>query len=111
MLSTPACSAKDRSVVLSTLRKRTPPKARCILRKWGSMRRQLLQNLCGHQIYAPSPRNEVAMPRRAALGGDKDHGVAVHRVGIRRHLVNDFDVVIPIAAVERFVDGLEAHGP
>ena len=42
--STPAASAKDRSVVESTLKKRTPSNDCCMRRKCGSMRLQELQN-------------------------------------------------------------------
>ena len=51
MLSTPACSAKDRSVVESTLKKRTPLNDCCMRRKCGSIRRHELQNLCGHTKF------------------------------------------------------------
>ena len=43
--STPACSAKLRSVVESTLKKRTPLNDCCMRRKCGSILRQELQNL------------------------------------------------------------------
>ena len=85
MLSTPAASAKDRSVVESTRRKRTlsTTAASCEVR------------------VHPSTRI-------AELGSDKDHGVARDAVWRCWHLVH-LDLIIVVAAVQGFVQNFEGH--
>ena len=111
MLSTPAASAKDLSVVESTLKKRTPLNDCCMRRKCGSIRRHELQNLAVMKTCV-----EITPSTRRLLDGvvvdfhtDTYHSVARDAVWRCRHLVH-LDVIIIIAAVERFFYFGEGHG-